>query len=290
MADEAATTEDLDVSEIADTNTFTVDEDNNVPGFDETEDDNGTEEVSTDGEKAGGEKGAVDDEFKKRFTDLEDNYKRASGHIEDLNKAISFLRKENKELKKGPIEDKDAVFTDAQLLAIMEENKDDQGVMLQAMKQLIKQGNADVQKVTDKKVELASKKSDIDSVMGIFQGYVEQERDNIDKAIAFHDLSDLPEWQRDHLALGSVIVSAWPDILKKLKDDAQKEVLEGRTETARKQSIKNNQPDTGGLTAKPGEGDIPASWAEAADRLGLVGKQRPKYFELMKKSSKKKER
>lgn len=229
-----------------------------------------------------------DDDFKTRFDKLEENYARASRHIEDLNKGISKLRKENHELRRSGAagDGEDSVFTDAQLLAIMEENKDDPGVMLQAMKQLIKQANVDTQKITDKKVELASKRGEVDSIMGNWKPYIEKNQDTIDKVVEYHDLSDHPF--KEHLALGAMLVAGWPKMVESIKEEAKKEALGGKVDYARRKSIKDNKPDIGGNDATPGDGDIQASWIESADRLGLPKSKRKAYFDLMMKSSKKK--
>lgn len=281
---EAATIETPDLDDIPqdepDVNTFTADEDLVPPVHEDVKDPEKDEDPP---------KNEADD-FESRFIELEENYKRASSHIEDLNKALSQVRKENKELKKTrPNDDGEPEFTDAQLLAIMKENGGDEGVLLQVMKQLSKQNNLDIQKITDKKVELAGKKSQVEKLNETWQPYIEKNQDAIDKVVEYHGLGELPEWQQRHLAVGALLVKDWPQILKSIKEQAQQEALSGKVDASRKSNIKNNKPDTTGQDTEAGGGDIKSSWVESAERLGLTGKKRDAYYELMKKSSKKRE-
>jgi archaellum component FlaC len=278
-----------DVEEPNEGNSLTADVD--VPTFDDDPEEPGDKEKTKDKPKDSdkdSDKDTPDDELKSRFEKLEKNYNRASSHIEDLNKAISGLRKENKDLKKSVNKpDKDGDFTDAQLVQIIDENKDDPGVLVHAVKQLIKQNNADLKELTDKKVDIARKRTEIDGVMKGWQAYIDKNQDSVDKAIDYHGLDDHPF--KEHLALGAIMVTAWPKMVESIKEEAKKEALSGVSEEARKKNIKNNKPDTSGDRTNTGDGETPSSWAEAAERLGLNKKQRERYFNLMKKSSKKKE-
>jgi hypothetical protein len=283
MAEEAIL-DTPDVEEPED-NSLTADVD--VPTFDDdSEEPDDKKEPEPDKKEA--DKDDSGNDLKSRFDKLEENYNRASSHIEDLNKAISGLRKENKELKKSTKKiDDEGDFTDAQLIQIIDENKEDPGVLVHAVKQLIKQNNADLKELTDKKVDIARKRTEVDGVMKGWQQYIDKNQDSVDKAIEYHGLDDHPF--KEHLALGAIMVTAWPKMVESIKEEAKKEALSGVSEQTRKKNIKNNKPDTSGDRADAGDGETPSNWAETAERLGMSKKQRERYYNWMKEKSKKKE-
>lgn len=284
---------DLNVPDIGDDdpNVFTSDVD--VPGYKPPEGDDPDEGKKSDDKKVSPPKGGDDGDddpgtdLKSRLEALEKSQEHATQHIKDLNKALSEARQENKSLKKS-FKDKsgDDVFSDSQLMQIMEENKDDPGVMFQAMKQLIKQSSADLKDLTDKKVEISRKQTEVDGVMSGWKDYISNNQGDVNKAIEYHDLQD--HFAKDHLALGSIIVAKWPEIVKGIQEKAKQEALSGISENARKKTIKDNQPATGGSETSSGDNTTPRQWVETAKRLGFDQKQSERYYAMMAKSSSKK--
>jgi hypothetical protein len=273
MAEEALL-ETPDIEEDVEDGSMSADID--VPTMDEEEEEPEKEsEVKEEPEKE------PDDEMKSRFDKLEENYKLASKHIDDLNRSMSGLRKENKKLRETTKqEDKDASFTDAQLIQIMEENKDDPGVMLHAMKELVKQSNADLKDVTEKNIEISRKKSEVDGFMAPWKEYVEKNSEGVDKVVDYLGIQD--HFAKEHLAVGSMILNNWQKLVEQFKEEGRKEALSGISEETRKGQIKNNKPDTNTDDIPGTDGGAPSNWRETAKLLGMNKKQQEKYYSWMK--------
>lgn len=221
-------------------------------------------------------------EAEKRLKEMERKLSRLEEDKGNLKKALHEARQERKSKKKEE-EDGETVLTDQQVLAILEEHKDDPKVMLNAIKYLAKQEAKGIKKDTLNEAEIKAKKADIDKFLN--QRYPQLNEDgsdiraNVDKAKDALNLADHPF--ADYLAVGAGVLNQLPEICKHWFEEGKKAAMDGKADEARKKQIKD-----GDLTPGKGNKDfdkktetgLTAQEMDTAKRLGFTTKAQLKLY------------
>ena len=202
----------------------------------------------------------------------------------DLARAYYQKRKE----KDKPKED-DPEFTDAQLLALIREHKDDEAVTLQIMKQVAKQQGKVHAIDAVKNQRIKSMRQNIDGFLSEnFAQYVSEESPQHEELLKSKELMDLSDHPfGDFLAVSSIIASNFPTIVENVRKQAFDEALKKKGEETRKQSIKESAP----ATSKKQSGAAPVSegesqWRATAKQMNMTESQTKRYLEMMRKIKK----
>lgn len=248
-----------------------------VPG-DEGNEDKGDKKA--DGKKDGE---APETETDKKLKEYERKLARLEEDKGNLKKALHEARQERKSKKKEE-DDGETVLTDQQVLAILEEHKDDPKVMLNAIKYLAKQEAKGIKKDTLNESEIRAKKADIDKFLAQRYPQLNEEgsdvRVGVDKAKEALNLADHPF--ADYLAVGAGVLNQLPDICKHWFEEGKKAALDGKADEARKQQIKdgNLTPGKGNKDFDKGKGDtgLTPQQLETAKRLGFTTKAQLKLY------------
>jgi hypothetical protein len=261
MAEENVTQETETATAEADPAAEVILEGFSLPGKDEGE----AEEKESAGEAdeaTAPEPKAKDDGLEQRLAKIEKDYTSASTHIKDLQKALHATRQENKALKEGKGAGEE-VFTDAQFKAILDEHGSDWGVAMNVLKQMVKQEQTKGSKQVLDDVETKQVRTNLDGFLSREWPEVLQEgteaHTNVEKAKEHFRIQDSP--YGTYLASGAVLLSNMPTIVKKIKEDARREALEGKTEAPK---------------------GLPVDVTSKAKQMGLNKRQTEIYAKLLK--------
>lgn len=199
--------------------------------------------------------------------DWEDRLTRLERDKKDLQKALHEARQERK-AKKEP----EAVLTDAELMKIVEEHKDDPKVMFNAvaykMQQAMKTGKAEAVN----EIEIKGKQNELNSILRTrikdFENEASEPRVIIGKAKTDFNLDEHPFG--DFLAAAAAVYIDLPNIAKGWMEEGKKQALNGKADENRKEGIKKSQPSGGGPKIPAGkvESDLTPQQMETARKLG----------------------
>lgn len=175
--------------------------------------------------------------------------------VEALKKELEANKKEiarlGYALRTGKKEEKKAdepAFTDAQLLAIMKEHKDDPTVMLQVFKEVANQKGKEIELSAEKAVDIKTKTGEFEKFLSTaFPNVMNEatpEFETVEKAVDWLHLEGHPFGK--YLAVATMQFRALPDLIKKVQDDTRKEVLSKKADDTRKDKIKSNLPPGSG--------------------------------------------
>ncbi len=196
-----------------------------------------------------------DTELSKRVADLETSLKESTtnakakdDHINDLNRGISSIRRELKAAKTENA-DKDVEFSDAQLLSMLEEHKDDPAVQLQIMKQIGSQAAKGSKTDAVNEVEVAGNKREMDAIL--LKTYPDMNKEgsemraDVDSVKAKLGITDHP--YGNFFATGAMILQNFDGIIAAAKEAGKTEALKAKGEENRKKGIKSSAlSSTGG--------------------------------------------
>lgn len=245
------------------------------------EDEEDSEEViEEEEEKKKGEKKeekSEPSEADKLKTELE----RLKEDKKNLQKALHdkrFERRKEKEKEETP------VLTDDQLVAILEEHKNDPRVLLNAIKYQAEQIAKGVRKNVLDETEIKAKQKDIDAFMKARYADLDVEdseiRVAVDKTKETLGLTDNPFG--DYLATGVQVLNNLEGIVKHWYEEGKKAAASETMDAARKKQIKDGQlTPGGGKGSGKGNGDgtgLTPSQLETAKKLGFKSAAQLKLY------------
>ena len=199
-----------------------------------------------------------------------------------LNRKFYNLRKESREKKTEGAEGDKPQFTDAQLLKILEEHRDDPAVTLQVMKHMTEQAAKTTKKEAVEDSTLLQQKTQADTWLkaNIPQLYEEgsELREKTDEIRSTLRLNDHP--LGDFLAVAAAQVSAIPNMIKQAREDERKKALAEAAETSRKAAVKGGGPASAKADHKGGTDET--SFRASGKSMGLTGSQLDIYIQMRK--------
>ncbi len=285
---------ELDASDLADA--MVIEPEDADDKKDEDVDDTGKDQDTDDSEDNQDDPdkdGDQDDPIKSLRAEISDIKKTAEKERATLDKKVAGLEKENKRLgyqlrkaDKGGNEDKEDVFTDAQLLQMMKDHADDPAVLFQVMKQMNKQSGDSVAKTAEAKADVKAKRKELEEISEkVFPGVLKDDspiHDGIQQTMSNYGLSDHP--YGDVLSLGIMTITNLPSMIENAKKHAQKQGLGKAADAKRKDKIKaNNLADKGSkstpIKLSPGAN-------ETAKSLNMNKRQKELYQKFLKAGKK----
>ena len=239
------------------------------------------DETGNEEEKAAKAKEGADKDKKPEPTESERLQTEIAQLREDkknLNKALHDKRFEKKQQKE---KDEAPVLTDEQLVAILEEHKDDPRVLLNAIKYQAEQIAKGVKKTVMDETEIKAKQKEIDQFLrSRYQDlYVDDSemRTTVDKTKDVLGLGDNPFG--DYLATGVQVLNNLEGIVKHWYEEGKKAADNEVIDRARKGQIKDGQLTPSGKQGnKDSDGGLTPSQLETAKRLGFKTSQQIKLY------------
>jgi len=233
----------------------------------ENEEESEEEEDDTDYKELSGKQGKTIDEL--------------TANIKNLNAGAYKMRKalEAKDTKDG---DEDSKFTDAQLLGMMNEHKDDPAVMLQIMKHISKESGKKSEENAVDAAEIATTKKQVDSFITKNWPEINEDgsdlRRDVDEAKKMLRIEDHP--YSDYLGIAAALVTNLPDMIAAAEERGKSAKIKDKNETNRKQGIKDNKLSSKGKK-KGAEVKLPAQAQATAKQLGLTKSQVKIYKQML---------
>jgi hypothetical protein len=230
----------------------------------------------------------------KELEEVSKNIKLATTHHEKLSRAITEaegtlhrIRQEKKTSAKT--DDEESKFTDAQLLGMMNEHKDDPAVMLQIIKHVSQESGKKSEERAVDATEIANVKKQTDSFVTKNWPEINEDgsdlRKDVDEAKKMLRIEDHPF--SDYLGIAAALVTNLPDMITAAEERGKKTNIKDKNETNRKQGIKDNKlSDKGKKTGV--EVTLSAGAQETAKILGL-SPTATKIYKTMLAASKGKE-
>lgn len=239
-------------------------------------------------EKEDAEQKGIIESLTKQVRDLEKIKDTDQDFITKLKAQVNTMRGEIDTLKQGGTKEDPVKFTDQQLLNIMKEHDDDPAVMLQVIKQAVKQETADIKPDIENAAELTGKKKDSEDYLTAT--WPEWKTDatmqsDLNQAKQYLNVTDHP--LADFMAMGTIVLNQLPEIIKTAKEEGKKEALGEKGEAARKSKIKTNKLSGGGKPPAGKKESLTDSETEAMKVLGIKpGSQQAKIYTQMLKKGK----
>ena len=211
--------------------------------------------------------------------EYEDRLSRLERDKSDLKKALHESRQERKKAKEP---ESQAVLTDAELMKIVEEHKDDPKVMFNAvaykMQQAMKTGKAEAVN----EVEIKGKQGQLNAILKDrikeFDDESSEPRNLISRAKTDFNLDDHPFG--DFLGAAAAVYMDLPNIAKGWIEEGKKQALNGKADETRKEGIKKGQLSGGGpkIPAGKAKDELTPSELETARRMGLTTPEKQKLY------------
>lgn len=223
------------------------DKDESEEGSEEAEENDDSGEPGEGEEDAEEKEEGKDDPLEALRTELTaEHSKELEGKDKEINRLGYALRTANKEKveTKGDSEQ----FTDAQLLAIMNEHKEDPTVLLQVMKEVSKANGKDIEESVGRSADIKTKL--VGQTTFLEQSFPDvlkegtEAAEMVEKARDYMHLKDHPFG--DWLAVATYNLQNMPQIIEKAKAEAKAEALGKTADDTRKQKIKTNTPGSSG--------------------------------------------
>lgn len=230
------------------------------------------------GDDDSGKKKAEDDPVARQITDLNARINRLENDKSDLKKALHQARQDKKQDKGEPLDDN-------QILAILNEHKDDPTVLLNTIKYVAKQHAAGAKKDAVDDVEISNQRRDLDNYCANMYGenWTNEDstiRKNVVKARENFKLGDHPFG--DFLGLAAGFFMNFPTIQKNIIEKAKADALKGKAEDAREGQIKDGSlpsgKKTGGGGGDKGKFGLTAAQIATAGKLGLKSDSQLKIY------------
>ncbi len=223
-----------------------------------------------------------DEDITKKFSDLETRLSERDSHVTDLNKAIHGLRKELKETKAEKMESGETVFTDAQLINLIEEHKDDPATQLQIMKHVAKQHAKGAQEGAVDQAAISSTKKELDGFLSTT--YPDLSTDGSEIRVVVDEtkdrlgLSDHP--YGDFLGTGAMLLQNIESFTAQAREEGKQEALKEMADGKRKADIKKKLPASPGGGKKKGSDVISSDVLKTAKQMGLSKKATEIYAKI----------
>jgi len=240
-----------------------------------------TKDEETDSEEE--EEQQEQDEDDSELTTLKDENEDLKRQIKNLNKGAYQMRKalESKDKDKG---DDEVEFTDAQLLGMLQEHKEDPAVVMQIMKYIGQQSARKAKDETLDAADIASTKKQVDAFVSKNWPELSEEgsdlRKDVDEAISSLRLKEHP--YAEYLGISAALLANLPDMLKAAEEKGKSGALKDKTETNRKQSIKDKKLSDTGKKKTPESAKLSDTQEQTANQLGLTPDQKKLYSKWMK--------
>ncbi len=223
-----------------------------------------------------------DEDITKKFSDLETRLSERDSHVTDLNKAIHGLRKELKETKAEKMESGETVFTDSQLVSLLEEHKDDAPTLLQVVKHVAKQSAKGAEKGAIDQAAMSGTKKELDGFLSTtypdlstdgseIRVVVDQTKDRL-------GLSDHP--YGDFLGTGAMLLQNIESFTAQAREEGKQEALKEVADGKRKEDIKKKLPASPGGGKKKGSDVISSDVLKTAKQMGLNKAQTKIYAQM----------
>lgn len=222
---------------------------------------------------------------------------------EDIKKALEEVKAQNEKLQRevnrkwyqrrkereaeqkaeGADGKKTPPLTDAQLLKIMEEHKDEPAVLLQVFKHVSEATGEKIKKETTEDASILQEKAQAEAFLkqnmpGLFDEESDT-RQKVDEARGKLRLNDHP--LGDFLAVAAARMVAYPEMIRQAREDERKKVLAEMAEGTRKSGVKNAAPAaTGTAAAKSGGND--ADYIAQGKAMNLSGEALKLYVQMRK--------
>jgi hypothetical protein len=204
-----------------------------------------------------------------------------------LNRKFYNLRQERKqkEAEGAPDANKPPQFTDAQLLKILEEHRDDPAVQLQVIKHMTEQSAAKVKKeaVEDSTIKQQQQQAEgwlKNNVPDLFDEGSEL-RAKTDEMRNLMRLDTHP--LGDFLAVAAAQMAAYPEMIKQAREEERKKVLAEAAEVSRKKAVKGGGP-AGGTPPPKGSPSSDGEYIATGKSIGLTGEALKLYVQMRKQA------
>ena len=218
----------------------------------------------------------------------------SSKNVDDLKAQVAELQKQlNRKFynlrqeRKGKTEDapEKPKFTDAQLLKILEEHKDDPAVTLQVIKHYTEQASDKTKKEAVEDTALSQKQQQANAWLkqnipdlyddgSELRAKTDEMRDQL--RLTDHPLGDF-------LTVAANQMAAFPQILAKAREEERKKVLAELGETARKKDVAGGGPAGGKKDPAGGKGDD-ATYRTTGKSIGLNGSALDLYVTMRRQA------
>jgi hypothetical protein len=237
------------------------------------------EEKNKEDEKEPEKKEVKPSEPTQKEKEYEERLSRLERDKSDLKKALHESRQEKKKAKES---EPQAVLTDAELMKIVEEHKDDPKVMFNAvaykMQQAMKTGKAEAVN----EVEIKGKQGQLNAILKErikeFDDESSEPRNLISRAKTDFNLDEHPFG--DFLAASAAVYMDLPNIAKGWIEEGKKQALNGKADESRKEGIKKGQLSGGGpkIPAGKSKDELTPSELETARRMNLTTPEKLRIY------------
>jgi hypothetical protein len=218
------------------------------------------------------EKQEVKEEKEKQSIDpvmkqMQDRLTRLENDKSNLKKALHEERASKKEKKEEPI------LTDAELMTLIKEHKDDPEVMFNAMLYKMQHAVKGEKEKAINEVEIGSRQKEFNKVLRDRYPDFDNEdspiRQNVEKAKDFLSIKDHPH--SDLLAASAVVFGALPNIINHWYEEGKKASMDKGVDAARKKEIKEGQliPSGDKSGKSKSSQDLNQDQLDTAKRLGF---------------------
>jgi hypothetical protein len=235
---------------------------------------------------------AEPDGIESRMAELEKNYKSASDHIKDLQKALHQTRQENRQLKEGksPQKTEEEFLTDEQVKAILEEHGNDWNTVLRVINHQAAKAAAKAEGKVLNDVQVKEVQQRLNSFLEAEWPDVVKEdseiRPHLDKTKAELGIEGNP--YADFLAAGAHFLTNWrkmaDSIVKQTEERVRKEALGEKAEGARKATVaKTSLAGKGAADKTKAAPAVPANVDAIAKQMGMTANQKKIYTQLIGK-------
>lgn len=202
-----------------------------------------------------------------------------------LNRKFYNMRQERK-AKAGEPEAEKPKFTDAQLLKILEEHKDDPAVTLQVIKHYTEQASDKTKKEAVEDTALSQKKQQADAWLK--QNIPDLYDDGSELRAKTDEMRDALRLQDhplgDFLTVAANQMAALPNILAKAREEERKKVLAEMAETNRKKDVAGGGPAGGRKDQKSGGAGEDLNYRATGKSIGLVGSALDLYVTMRRQA------
>lgn len=240
-----------------------------------------TEEETPDKEKETPAAADKAPDLSKQFEELKAQNEKLQ---KELKRKFYNFRQERKQQAKEGVADKPQ-FTDAQLLKILEEHRDDPAVTLQVIKHMTEQASSKVKKEAVEDTVIQQRKE-------VTQQWLQQNAPEI-----FDEESELrPMHERmlhemrledhplgDFLAAAAAKMTVLPDLLKQAEEAGRQKALAEAAEATRTKAVKAGGP-AGATKAVPKGNAGDAQYKADGKNIGLTGSALELYVQMRKQA------
>ena len=204
----------------------------------------------------------------------------------DMKKEISRLGYALRKAEKGGNKEEEPEFSDAQLLQMMKDHREEPEVMFQIMKQMQKQSGESIEKITKNNAKIAETRKEL---MGITEqvmpGALEEGTklySDVQTSKEYLGLEDHP--YGDILSLAMMSFKNVPSLVKNVKETMRRELLGKGADNKRKEAIKVDKL-AGEGSKTPAAKKLSDTQTDAVKRLGLNKNQLKYYNQFIKKGA-----